>query len=66
MKSKLAIERDKWIESAAGKKCFDPKTMGLDAEQEEYLKNRLVCAFLAGAEAGARIQVQVVREVLDK
>lgn len=52
MRNKLAIERDKWFESAEGKKCLDAKTLGSEVSAE-YLKNRLEFAFLAGAAVNA-------------
>lgn len=48
MKSKLAKERDKWLQSDQGKKCCDGQAQG------QYLRNRLVEAFMAGWEAAAK------------
>ena len=43
MKSSLAKARDEWLNSEEGKKCREGTTSG------QYLQNRLVLAFLAGA-----------------
>lgn len=43
MKSELAKARDKWLLSDAGEKCCQGQAKG------QYLQNRLVKAFLAGA-----------------
>jgi hypothetical protein len=42
----LVKARDEWFNSKEGKSCCDGSTSG------EFLRNRLDCAFLAGATAG--------------
>jgi len=49
MRSPLAKARDKWLESADGKSCCDPLTLKAPADARQYLENRLVSAWLAGA-----------------
>lgn len=44
MKSKLAKARDKWLASVEGKKC------SLGQAHGQYLINRLIRAFFAGAD----------------
>lgn len=56
MRSPLAKARDQWLESADGEKCADPLTLKTSADQRQYLENRLVQAFLAGADWMARQQ----------
>lgn len=45
LRNKLAKARDKWIDSEEGIECCKGKTNG------QFLKNRLECAFLAGAKS---------------
>lgn len=53
-RSPLARARDDWFESEEGKKALGV-TILLNPEQQEFLKNRLETAFLAGAEVGRRL-----------
>lgn len=41
----------RWLDSAEGKKCADPNTIGNSARWRQYLENRLQMAFYAGIEA---------------
>lgn len=50
MRSPLAKARDEWLASAEGEKCSNPLTLKTTADQRQYLENRLVSAFLAGAD----------------
>ena len=45
MKSVLAKARDKWLVSDEGKKCCE------DQASNQFLRNRLVSAFIAGWDA---------------
>lgn len=49
MRSPLAKARDEWLASADGVTCGDPTTLGASPLTRQYLENRLVKAFLAGA-----------------
>jgi len=49
MRSPLAKALDKWLESADGKSCCNPLTLKAPADARQYLENRLVSAWLAGA-----------------
>ena len=49
MRSPLAKARDNWLSSAEGVSCADPSILR-HREHGVYLTNRLVEAFLAGAD----------------
>ena len=49
MKSKLALERDKFVLSTEGKKLCEGVPHGI------YLQNRIELAFLAGVKVGERL-----------
>lgn len=58
MRIAIAKARDIWLESDEGKRCCDGAPVGL------YLRNRIECAFLAGAriaEAQAEEKLAEVR-----
>jgi hypothetical protein len=48
LRSPLARARDKWLASEEGKRCLDTGILW-SPHQTQYLENRLVTAFLAGA-----------------
>lgn len=62
MRSELAIKRDEWFESDEGKDCLDASALIMTSKYQQYLKNRLECAFLAGAKANH----EVGHEIADK
>ena len=49
MRNPLANARDEWLASAEGQKCSNPASLTLAPTARQYLENRLVSAFLAGA-----------------
>lgn len=49
MRTPLAKARDEWLASAEGQKCSNPASIALSPTDRQYLENRLVSAFLAGA-----------------
>lgn len=49
IKHPLAIAWDKWLASRDGQHCADAKTLPRDTD--EYIKNRLWNAFMAGAKS---------------
>ena len=52
MEGKEMVEEWKrWLDSAEGKKCADPNTIGNGPRWRQYLANRLQMAFYAGIEA---------------
>lgn len=53
-RSPLAKARDEWMESDDGQKCLGPEILSRPADSQ-FLRNRLVRAFIAGAEAQATI-----------
>lgn len=59
LRSELAIMRDEFFESDEGKKCLDIKTIGNDPK---YLKNRIECAFVAGALSEARQNAKNIKD----
>lgn len=48
LRSPLAKARDAWLESDEGKRCRDAAILS-SPHATQYLENRLVLAFLAGA-----------------
>jgi hypothetical protein len=54
MKSPLAKARDKWFRSEDGKRCLTDSIL-IHSKYRRYLKYRLECAFLAGAQAHEKI-----------
>ena len=52
----MAKARDAWLESDDGKACIDPLTLKAPADARQYLINRLVSAWIAGAEWAERNQ----------
>ena len=65
VRSSLAKARDHWLESADGKKCCDPLTLKAPADARQYLENRLVGAWIAGA-AWAEREYRKRREPIDE
>ena len=55
-RSPLAKARDEWLESADGKACCDPLTLKAPSDARQYLENRLVGAWIAGAAWAERKQ----------
>lgn len=56
LRSELAVKCDEWLESDEGKKCRSVKGFGIIKHADEnFLRNRLEAAFLAGAIAGEEI-----------
>jgi hypothetical protein len=53
-----------WFDSYEGKSCSDPITLGCDAMQSSFLRNRLWKAFTAGLDAGAKIHRNQVIKIL--
>lgn len=54
LKSPLARERDKFIESAEGKTLCDPGFLR-DPSHRQFLQNRIERAFLAGVQVGRKL-----------
>ena len=46
---------DVWFDSEEGKSCSNAETLKLEKKQEQYLRNRLWKAFIAGMKAGEEI-----------
>ncbi len=55
-RSPLAVARDDFLDSAAGKKLWDAETLKAPRDQWYYLKNRIEHAFLEGVKVGARLE----------
>jgi len=66
MKSELAIKRDEWFESDEGKGCMDTMSLMMTSKYEQYLKNRLETAFLAGANATNEIAEELAEKIINK
>lgn len=62
LRSELAIKRDEWLESEEGKSCLDASGLLLTSKYEQYFRNRIEAAFLAGAKANTEVQ----QEICDK
>lgn len=58
LRNDLAKARDAWFESAEGRQVADGRGIGVHADDEFYLRNRLELAFLAGWEARERTEQQ--------
>lgn len=52
----LAFAWNVWSESEEGRECEEPTTLYAHPEARQYLRNRLWRAFMAGADAGRKIQ----------
>jgi hypothetical protein len=48
LRSPLAKARDEWLQSKEGKRCLDSEILR-SCHYKQFLENRLVLAFLAGA-----------------
>ena len=59
LKSELAIERDKWMETHEGKACLD------ETERFLTMRQKIECAFMAGAIAEAAAQDEICRKLTD-
>lgn len=51
LRSPLAKMRDDWFDSEEGLRLCDGSKIGVSQKNEQYLRNRLEIAFLAGAKA---------------
>lgn len=58
LRNDLAKALDDWFESKSGKEASWGATMGLSGYLEQYLRNRLRRAFVAGWEARERTEQQ--------
>ena len=63
-KSELAIKRDEWFESSAGLSCLGRSILRYDCRQE-FLKERLEEAFLAGAKANEEVHAEFAAKFHD-
>ena len=48
LRNSLAKARDEWLASQEGRGCTDGTTIHLHLSQNEYLRNRIESAFIAG------------------